>query len=98
MTQMRRSLHLLLAFSLLFLSWYQFAHELKAHTGQSSAPCEICLFTGYLGHGAPSLPFTTPPPPEHTHYAPSLAYAEPCISQPFLLTLSERGPPFHSFA
>jgi hypothetical protein len=94
---MRRSLHLLLAFSLLFLSWYQLAHELKAHAGQSSATCEICLFTGYLGHGAPSVPATPPAVPVHATFAP-LHYAEPVVTQPFLLTLNERGPPIPSIA
>jgi len=95
---MRRALHLVLAFSLLLLSGYQLAHELKAHAGQSSPTCEICIFTGHLGSGAPSLPFTPPTPPLHSRYAPALGYAAPCITQPFLLTVHKRGPPADSFA
>ena len=94
---MRRSLHLLLALSLLMLSWYQLGHELSAHAGQASPDCEICLFSGGLGHGAtPSIPLVTAPPLQTYFSVPR--YTSPTIALPFLLALSERGPPTLSFA
>lgn len=94
---MRRSLHLLLALSLLFLSWYQYAHELTAHTAQPAQDCEICIFTGHLGHGVMPAAAAATPPPAHTLYAQP-HYSSPTLAQPFLLVLSERGPPPPSIA
>jgi len=95
---MRRSLHLLLALSLLMLSWYQLGHELKAHAGQSSSDCEICLFSGGLGHGAtPSTVIVAAPPLLTTPFSLPL-YTSPTVTSPFLVAVSERGPPALSFS
>ena len=93
---MRRSLHLLLALSLLMLSWYQLGHELSAHAGQAAADCEVCLLSGSLGHGATPAAVTLTAPPPKTHYIAPV-YASPAIALPFLVALSERGPPTLSF-
>ncbi len=89
---MRRSLHLLLALSLLMLSCYQLGHELSAHAGQSSPDCEICLFSGGLGHGATPVTVTFTAPAVHAYYTAPL-YVSPAIALPFLAAISERGPP-----
>ncbi len=94
---MRRSLHLLLALSLLMLSCYQLGHELSAHAGQSSPDCEICLFSGGLGHGATPTVTTVTALPLQTHFAVP-RYNSPTVALPFLATLSVRGPPALSFA
>lgn len=93
---MRRSLPILLAFSLLFLSWYQLAHELTAHSGQASASCEVCLFTGHIGHGAAPASLTVAAPAITACYL-TPAYTSPTLVQPFLAAQSKRGPPLSSF-
>jgi len=88
----RRSLHLVLVLSLLLLSWFQLQHELKAHAGQPDQGCEICVFTGHLGHGAPATIAT--PGPVHIPFHFELArYDAPTLEQRFRHVQSERGPP-----
>lgn len=94
---MRRTLHIVLAVSLLLLSWLQLAHELDLHAHHPGQACEMCLFTGHLAHGAPSTVAT--PAPVHARYAffEIEAYDSPVIAQPFHAYLGKRGPPALSF-
>ncbi len=94
---MRRSLHILLALSLLMLSWYQLGHELSAHAGQAAQDCEICLFSGNLGHGATPHITTVAAQPLHFYFSVH-RYDSPTVALPFFKALSERGPPALSFA
>lgn len=89
---MRRTLHIILALSLLLLSRYQLAHELTAHVQQADQGCEVCLFTGHLGHGAPPTATTLSSLPLQIHFD-TTTYSAPTIVPPFRLALSVRGPP-----
>lgn len=91
----RRSLHLALVLALLVFGWFQLAHELKAHVHQPDHPCEVCLFTGHLGHGATTSINTLAVVPVAFHYETS-HYVAPLLAQPFRLALSQRGPPHTS--
>ncbi len=90
---MRRALHIVIAISLLCLSWLQLAHELDIHAHKPGHACEFCLFTGYLGHGATVT--LAMPKLAHAPYAFYRAgyYRSPIVSQPFRFALSQRGPP-----
>jgi hypothetical protein len=91
--RLRFRVSLLLALSLLFLGWFQLHHELTAHLGHPDSGCVICVFTGHLGDGAMpavlSLQAVHFPYPLHQ----VTGYTAPAISQPFRLSLSQRGPP-----
>lgn len=92
---MRRSLHLVLALSLLLLSWFQLQHELTAHVHNAGHGCEICIFTGHLADGAPVT--TAVPAVVHLpfHFEAN-HYDAPTLAQPFRLAFSQRAPPRHS--
>lgn len=95
--RMRRTLHIVIAVSLLFLSWLQLAHELDIHAHQPGHACEFCLFTGYLGHGASATIAT--PALAHVQYTFELGrYRAPMVRWPFHLAQSPRGPPRRSHA
>lgn len=93
---MRRTFHLFVAVSLLFLSGLQLAHELDLHAHKLGHACDICLFTGHLAHGAPSTIATLKPVHiQYAFYRISL-YRTPLIGRQFRSDLTERGPPFLS--
>lgn len=89
---MRRSLHIILAVSLLFLSWLDLAHHLDIHAHQPGHVCEFCLFTAHVGHGTPaSVAMLGAPGVDHFFLLGT--YLNPVVGQPFRLALSQRGPP-----
>ena len=91
--RMRRTFHLVLAISLLFLSGLQIAHELDLHAHKLGHACEMCLFTGHLAHGAPSTIATLKP--VHSQYAffSISLYRTPLINRQFRSDLTEHAPP-----
>ncbi len=94
---MRRSLHIILAVSLLFLSWLDLAHHLDTHAHQPGQVCQFCLFTANIGHGTPASVAILAPPHIEYYFVPR-HYLNPVVAQPFRLVLSLRGPPHLSFA
>ena len=89
---MRRSLHIALAVSLLFLSWLDLAHHFDTHAHQPGHVCEFCLFTVHIGHGAPAS-VATPAP---SRADPSFAlhtYPNPALTPPLRSPPTPRGPP-----
>ena len=93
----RYALHLLLAAALLLLGWLQLAHELDLHAHDSGEPCEICLFTGHIGQGAPATPLVFVVFHPADLYCPVL-YVAPWVASYRAHGVSPRGPPRFSIA
>ncbi len=89
---MRRSLHIALAVSLLFLSWLDLAHHFDTHAHQPGHVCEFCLFTVHIGHGAPAS-VATLDSSGVDHFFELHTYLNPVVRPPFRSTLRQRGPP-----